>query len=74
MLYARSSRSFSTGPDAVRRSVSIRRLEGQQLSEARFKLRLEEARVEQFVRRRELAVAASRQLAHVSAGLRQAVR
>ena len=44
------------------------------LDEARFKLKLDEARVEQFVQRRERAVSASRHLAHVAANLRQAVR
>ena len=55
-------------------SVSIRQLEGQMAAEARFKLSLERARVEQFVQQRQLAVSSSRRLAHLAAGLREAVR
>ncbi|XP_037075649.1 GRB10-interacting GYF protein 2-like [Pollicipes pollicipes] len=52
----------------------IRQLEEQMTNEARFKLKLDEARVEQFQRQRQMDVLASRQLAHVAANLRQAVR
>ncbi|KAF0304093.1 hypothetical protein FJT64_024011 [Amphibalanus amphitrite] len=52
----------------------IRQMEEQVLDEARFKLRLDEARVEQFVQQRDMAVMSSRHLAHVAANLRQAVR